>query len=174
MVILTIYTSPVQNSVKSFMTHGNKEKVVNIGSGRRQFIGVSFKIFKENPIVGVGLSKYNKAIIDSVISKKSYTRFKISDFKKTYGKQLSIYPHNIILEVISELGAIGLFLFIMLFYPFKHLFNRKNRFTYLTLMGFLYACTSFDLGTNMELFMFNTMLLLTSNKFTDIPDSSHL
>jgi len=73
---------------------------------------VALKLFYEHPIIGVGIGGFS---IFSEKIKREMGRFK--------------YPHNIILEIASELGFIGLILFItMLVFAISKLFYLRKKY----------------------------------------------
>ena len=65
----------------------------------------AYEIFKDNILFGVGLKNFREE------SKKSI--YKNSDYKKTDERQAT-HPHQIHLELLSELGLIGYILFLIL------------------------------------------------------------
>jgi hypothetical protein len=64
------------------------------------------------------------------------------------------YPHNIFLEIIVELGGVGLIVFSMLIYYTMRTYNRKNIFFYLFLISFVNAQFSGDLASNNYVFVY--------------------
>lgn len=158
-VVGLLCIEPLQNSVRSFMTHGDRERISNIGSGRLSMIAPSIKIIKENPVFGVGLNNWALAYANTRVSKKAYSRI---DFKKLYKREFTAYPHNIILEVLCELGIVGFVVFTFLFFPYRQLFDYKNIYWYLFVMGLIFSLLSNDITGNPAIFLFNTLLVLTS------------
>jgi O-antigen ligase len=109
---------------------------------------VALKLFYEHPIIGVGIGGF------SIFSEK--TKEEIERFK---------YPHNIILEIASELGSIGLILFItMLVFTMSKLFYLRKKYKCskssaladllisLIIFSFLTSLTSGDIN-NIALFV---------------------
>jgi len=123
----------VSDEAASFLSHG---KTTNIGKVKNDRVGVyipTLEIINENMLFGVGLGRWW-----DVYTKKIHV-YKHIDYT---------YPHNIFLEIASELGVIGLILFSVLFIPYRRLFNIDNRYNIFILLGFLYAATSSDLAQN--------------------------
>lgn len=97
---------------------------------------IAIKMFLDNYIFGAGLGGFE------------------TNFYSTLGAQLH-YPHNIILEVLSELGIIGFILFCIVFV--LTLFKLKNysiKIFILFLFSFYLALFSKDLSSNPFLFSF--------------------
>ena len=78
----------------------------------------AYEIFKDNVLFGVGLKNFREE------SKKSI--YENPDYYKTNQRQ-STHPHQIHLEILSELGLLGyIFFFILIFYSI--IFSAKNYF----------------------------------------------
>ena len=87
-----------------------------------------FQVFKENPIIGVGMHK----AVDSFYQNTRYPPFQ-SEF-------LPLDVHNTFLKVAAELGIIGLFFFMLIFlWPWKKSFQMlsNNKFFLISSMGIL-------------------------------------
>jgi len=105
---------------------------------------VALKLFYEHPIIGVGIGGFS---IFSENIKGEMRRFK--------------YPHNIILEIASELGFIGLILFItMLVFAISKLFYLRKKYKCSKL------CALPDLL--ISLIMFSFLASLTSGDINNI------
>ncbi|MDI6735233.1 MAG: O-antigen ligase family protein [bacterium] len=107
---------------------------------------VAIKLFSQHPFLGVGIGGFSNFSVEI----KGIERFK--------------YPHNIILEIGSELGLIGIIFFgLMIGFSFKHLIYLRNKYNYLKLwllpnvimslfvFSFLTSMTSGDIN-NLALF----------------------
>ncbi|MCF2132036.1 O-antigen ligase family protein [Strepomyces sp. STD 3.1] len=94
------------------------------------------------------------------------------------------YPHNIILEFLSELGLIGLLIFtLFILYPI-YILIRKGKTTSVFLHSeiltvlfcfmflFLNACTTGDINDNRLLLTFNSLILISLILHTDNRESS--
>ena len=136
-------------AVDSYLTRGHSKPIFE-QSGRQYLWKQAVKDFRAAPVLGVGLGKYNKQTREGV--SKSHFRRK-QDFSRTY-------PHNIFLEVLAELGLVGLSLFFILLRPGGWMTNFSEKYTYLFWLSFLFALTSGDLPANSGLFMFNTLAIL--------------
>ena len=72
---------------------------------------IATQLFRKNPFIGVGIGGYS-VFTESI-----------------HGKEKFIYPHNIILELASELGVAGLTLFlILIFYTLKNIFYYRTKY----------------------------------------------
>ena len=67
----------------------------------------AWEIFKDNPIVGIGPKNFRKEVC-----KAKYENIESLSSKK----RCTTHPHNIILEILSEHGVLGIMLFFMLIY----------------------------------------------------------
>jgi O-antigen ligase len=152
------YVDSLRASFESFVTHGHKMgmKMENAADSRLSVYKPTLEIFLEHPVAGVGLGKWWDHYRKKTMHPGSWfaTKFKMEK-KRDY-----TYPHNIILEILSELGLIGILLFILLFYPYRRLFEIKTGYSLLVILCFLYACTSSDITINSPLMIFNTLGIL--------------
>ena len=78
----------------------------------------AYEIFKDNVLFGVGLKNFREE------SKKSI--YENPDYYKTNQRQ-STHPHQIHLEILSELGLLGYILFLILIF-YSIIFSAKNYF----------------------------------------------
>ena len=78
----------------------------------------AYEIFKNNVLFGVGLKNFREE------SKKSI--YENPDYYKTNQRQ-STHPHQIHLEILSELGLLGYILFLILIF-YSIIFSAKNYF----------------------------------------------
>jgi len=93
-------------------------------------------LFYENPLFGSGIGSYSAI----------------------YGKGLRAYPHNIILELLAEIGLIGLFLFFLV--VISPAFSRLNLPLFLKIL-FLFVCIQYlKSGTYSEMKDFYFILIL--------------
>lgn len=91
----------------------------------------SYKMIKENPILGIGIKNFRNVCNDD-----KYSTFSKSDYKRC-----STHPHNYYIEIITELGLIGFiivcFLFIVIFYHFKIIFISLSNKKKIIFFGYL-------------------------------------
>ena len=80
----------------------------------------AYKIFKDNILFGVGLKNFREE------SKKKI--YENPDYKKTDGRQAT-HPHQVHLELLSELGLVGYISFFILIF-FSIIFSYKNYLIY--------------------------------------------
>lgn len=88
---------------------------------------VAIEVFQNHKMMGVGLKNYRKEVL-----------------KDAYSKNPSIHPHQVHLEVLSEIGIIGYISFFILFayslfFSIKNYFKEKNIFQ---LSGILFVTVS--------------------------------
>jgi len=94
--------------------------------GRLSRYSFSINLASSNPFLGSGLSSFYYYYKDSAEKDRDY-------------------PHNIFLEIFSELGVIGLILFIMLLtLPFLNFYSRKLRYDQQLLRFIIMALYFFD------------------------------
>ena len=67
----------------------------------------AYQIFKDNVYFGTGLKTFRK-----ICNEEKYSNNKIINFDK---KKCSTHPHNVVLEFLTEIGVLGLFLLIIFF-----------------------------------------------------------
>jgi O-antigen ligase len=154
--------------VHFFSTHRGTIKLSFFGQDRLVAYRPSLEIFADHPITGVGLGKWWSVYRPrmsplSEIHDRSY-------LKKIRGEIDYDYPHNIFLEILSELGLVGMGLFVLLFIPFKRLFRLSNEYNLLCLLGFLYASSSSDISQNSAPMIFNILSILRAKNL--LPASS--
>jgi len=155
--------SYLSDFARSFATHGETRKITRIGEDRLSAYGPTLNIFADHPVFGVGLGKWWAAY-----QKESRLPEWVKEqaIIKRIKKQIDMpYPHNIFLEILSELGIIGMVFFIMLFIPFKRLFILSNEYNFLCLLGFLYAWTSSDITQNSAPMIFNLLSILRAKGY---------
>ena len=114
-VILLYCMEPAQEALNSFLTHGhrNQMKVENFANDRIRLLKPTLDIVKENPVFGCGLGNWVIGYMHAIVSDKSYSNFNYkSEFKKDY----YYYPHNLLCELICELGVVGLVLYGLIFF----------------------------------------------------------
>lgn len=100
-------------------------------SGRSAFILKGVSDFLDNPLIGVG-----------------YGRFEVFG---DYGS----YPHNLIVEMLCELGIIGtLLLFIITRRPLYYLIKKQPACIYLLIVYFLRSMSSGGIDSNIVLFSY--------------------
>lgn len=125
----------ISSIAASFLTHGKSDQIENIqdANDRSGVYAPTFEIFAEKPIFGVGLGLWSKVFYDenNLLDDGEYK-----------------YPHSFLLEVLSELGIVGLVLYILLFRPLKRMFSLNNKYNIFILLGLVFATTSSDLTQN--------------------------
>jgi O-antigen ligase len=134
-----------QDPIDKYLSRGNSQGMYK-GSGRYAAFIETRKEFLSAPFLGVGLGKFGKSGSNIISAeRKSY---------RSYGDINRSYPHNILYEVLAELGIVGAILFVMLLKPGTWMFDFSNKFIFLFLLCFLFALTSGDFFTNGGVFIF--------------------
>jgi len=91
----------------------------------------SYEIWKEKPIIGIGLRNYSKQckIIKDKIEIKTRYEF------------CSTHPHNYFIEILLETGLIGLLIFFCIIYKIYYIFltNFRNNIDMIMLISFITA-----------------------------------
>jgi hypothetical protein len=133
LILLSINSDIIQNVLLSKSLSGAIEE-----SGRSELIKKGFELYKCNPFWGIGFGHYNyKGIFDT-------------------------YPHNLVVELLSEVGIFGVFL-VSLLCVFQisscrkklYLFHKLNFKPYLILLPlFVRAMISGNLTLNIMVFSF--------------------
>lgn len=114
-------------------------------SGRLMLFKAAIIDFNSSPLIGVGLGRFYK-------NKSKYINFKMHN-----SNTLNVYPHNLPLEILCELGIIGILLFILLLRPGFWLFHPESIYFYLFYLSFLFSLTSGDIISNSGVILFATL-----------------
>lgn len=123
-----------------------KEEGYMEGSGRSIFLLKGIADFLENPIFGIGYGNYE------ILGKHGY-------------------PHNMFVEILCEMGVVGLLLlFLIVITPTKYLIKENKSCVYLLIAYFLRSMTSGGLDSNIMLFsfIFATLCLTSSHSNKNI------
>lgn len=124
----------IQQSLLSDYFMKIEEEGVFKGSGRDFTIEQGFRLFEKNPLLGVGFAGYH------------------------YHRDYTAYPHNMIVEMLAELGSIGTIIVFYIFLSYKKslllMYNNNRQFMglYIVLAFFLRAMVSLSFGHNSILF----------------------
>ena len=141
--ILAITVVTMGVITQSYLSRGTDKNVFE-ESGRVMLFTKALNEFKTSPIVGTGLGKYSRTSKSTLVkSNKGY------------------YPHNILLEVLSELGGIGFILYIITFRFGAWVFDIKNKFNCMFLLTLLFSMTSGDLNANAGVVFFAVLARLS-------------
>jgi len=153
--------------------HRNTSKITHFADDRLSAYTPTLRIFGDHPLVGVGLGQWWKSY-QKENRLPDWLKAKTIE-KKMRGQMDVQYPHNIFLEILAELGIIGMVCFLLLFLPFRRIFSLSNEYNVLCLLGLLYACSSSDITQNSAPMIFNLLsilrargLLPSSDEDTDI------
>ncbi len=116
-----------------------------------------YVIWKENMLMGVGLKNFRYVCPNMV-----------SNFEDREFYSCNIHPHNLLLELLSEIGLIGLFLFILFFGLLVNKYYKKR--DYLAWFTIFIQLTpmvnaSFFTTFNINLFMMSFMFVILATKY---------
>ena len=150
-LVFLIFISVFINSVFSQRLASSFSLSDISNAGRIQIWETSFDVFFENPVLGAGLGSL-PVFFDPKASVKS-----------------PINAHNTYLDILSELGLVGIFLFFaFLFYLFKNLLFKKDKFDFLRL-GILWSLAWFLVHSFFETSLFSVPVLVSFCFVTAIP-----
>lgn len=143
-IVIQLSSISISSNVASFLTHGKSDKIENVekADDRSGIYPGTIAVIADNPVFGVGLAMWFKHYYNYI--------------GKNVGSDY-LYPHNFLLEVLSELGLIGLVLFLFLFKPYKRIFCLNNQYNIFILLGLLFASTSSDITQNSTPFIFSLL-----------------
>ena len=79
----------------------------------------AYEIFKKYPLIGSGLKTFREQCKDVEI-KEYYIKYNLDTKTNIYENKCNTHPHQIYLELLSESGVTGLFLFFMFFIYFLY------------------------------------------------------
>lgn len=121
-------------------------------SGRPQLFSRAIADFFSSPVVGVGLGAFG----DSSGHGSHTFSYAGGSPKQGY------YPHNVALEILAELGIIGVILGALALRPGKWLRDITNPYFYPFLLVFLFSMSSGDINANVGVIILGTLARLTS------------
>lgn len=138
----------IESTINSYLSRDQDQGLLE-ESGRPQLFRIAMDEFLSSPVVGVGLGAYGESVIGSSTSHTTQS-----------GK--GNYPHNIILEILAELGVLGGILASIAMRPGRWMFNLRNPYVYPFVLTFLYSMSSGDINANTGVFIFGTLARLTT------------
>lgn len=118
-------------------------------SGRPQLFARAINDFVSSPLFGIGLGKFGAASVD---------RMQLGN--KAHVSSQGYYPHNILMEFLSESGAIGLIFFILTLRPGRWMLGLDNPFVYFFMLAALFSMTSGDINANIGVTIFGVLARL--------------
>lgn len=139
----------IETAANSYFSRGQNQGFIE-ESGRPMLFNRAMNDILSTPVLGVGLGKFGESAIRG---SKIYSR---------NSSNLGAYPHNIILELLSELGVLGLMAALVAMRPGKWLLDLKNPYFYPFLFALLCSMSSGDINANTGLFIFGALARLTS------------
>lgn len=140
----------IETTLNSYFSRGQHQGFVE-ESGRPQIFSLAANDFLSAPVVGVGLGVFGR----------SSGHFSKDLFGKTSSKQ-GLHPHNIVLEILTELGMLGMILAVIALRPGKWLLDLRNPYFYPFLLTVAFSMSSGDITTNTGVIIFGTLARLTS------------
>jgi len=129
-------------------------KLTEISSLDARYKGIKagFSMFKDNPIVGVGLGGFNNPKYGEILSEIKY-------------------PHNIFLEYLFEFGFIGLIAFLIILYLLiKRLYGFSKTLSIIFLYTLWLALFSHDISSQKEVFIFFSVFVLNKNDINKLTE----
>lgn len=132
------------NSIKEMVSFGKTDDgTIN---SRLEAYKTGFKIFRENFIFGAGLGSFNSHHFGSDIG------------------VILLYPHNIVIEFLCELGIVGFLYFMLFIYSVvKNLIKQKSELLLILIYGLILGMFSKDLSSNGLIWMFLSIFNLKKN-----------
>jgi O-antigen ligase len=131
---LALANSPgFQRGAAQFLSHGEASSLSEIQNDRSPVYAPTLALVAERPLSGVGLGQWSRVFYDR------YGLYDDGSYK---------YPHNFLLEILSELGVPGLLFWLLLFVPLRSLLRDPRGYAWFVLLGLLYAGTSSDITQN--------------------------
>jgi O-antigen ligase len=103
----------------------------------------AFQEFLSAPVFGVGLGQFGRA-----------------DLAIAYQSNFGSYPHNIVLEILSSTGIVGMILFVMVLRPGRWMLHITTPYSILFLLSGLFAMTSGDVVANSGVIIFGVLARL--------------
>ena len=140
----------VYQSILSDYINVLTEKGVLAGSGREDLFERGVYLFENNPLTGVGFGGYN------------------------YYGDYKAYPHNLIVELLSEVGVLGLFFIFITLYINRSwtclLYDKRKeiKMFYVVLALFARSMISLSITGNIILFSFMSACVFFNNKIFNI------
>lgn len=142
MLIIFTLAFSFSKSFKKRVFQANSD-IVKIASGdlnsswgiRVAYWMVSYEILKENIIFGVGTGDYKEAITKT-LEKKEFSKFP----KKMKEFMIRQHTHNQFLMVIIQMGLVGIFMVILIFYQLLKVslgLNNRNMFVLFLVIYFI-------------------------------------
>lgn len=97
---------------------------------------IAFDIFKENKLLGVGLSNYKNITQEKFIEKYNY-----------YDNEKMMYVHNSYLHILASCGILGLILFLISIISIIYYYIKKQDFLVFSLVASFFICCFWDAYT---------------------------
>jgi O-antigen ligase len=107
LALALLLVTPLAGYYALFSGEAARERILTVGdgTGRTTLWQVGWRIFEDNPIMGVGVGNYKENVIHYVVQPGALLRNDLVVDK-------SLIPHNVYLHIGAELGVIGLALFV--------------------------------------------------------------
>lgn len=141
LIIIAILLFNFDIFINNYISRNGSEllKDKNVSS-RLQMYNYAYKEFKSNFFIGIGLDNYNFSVHD--------------------------YPHNLILELLAELGTIGFILYFLGLKPINMFYN--NMFSNVFLLYFIFSMFSFDIGGNGIIILLSFISFIFNKRYNHI------
>ncbi|MCA9422354.1 MAG: O-antigen ligase family protein [Nitrospira sp.] len=144
LVVLLVSLPYIEAPLANYMDR-DSEKGAFQESGRAMLFSKAWTEFRDSPVFGQGVGNF---------SRDPYPKsFRI-------GNQEGYYPHNLILEIMCELGTVGLAFFVIAMRPGKHYWHINNIYQILFIVSFIFAMTSGSIAANGGVLVFGVLARL--------------
>ncbi len=140
----------IETVVDSYFSRGQHQGFVE-ESGRPELFARAVSDFMSSPVVGVGLGAFGQSAVRG------------SNVRPKNSSNQGFYPHNMVMELLSELGIIGIILATVAMRPGKWLLDLRNPYYYPFALSMLFAMTSGDVNANIGVFVLGTVARITSD-----------
>jgi hypothetical protein len=107
-----------KNIIKKMIITEEKKEFLYKKNHYFSHYSTAFQIFRENPLMGVGLKNFRHYCNDPKYDKKIHPTL--------VKKNCTTHPHNLLFEILSELGGIGAILFFSSFFYIFYIFIRNS------------------------------------------------
>jgi O-antigen ligase len=147
MLIAVMVSLPyIYGRLKDYITRDTDKSAFD-ESGRSALFSRAWNEYVDSPIVGQGMGNFAREGVSSGILTK---------------RETGNYPHNIILEVMCELGSIGLILFVIALRPGRHFWRIGNIYQILFIVYLIFSMTSGNIAANAGVMVFGALARLAA------------
>ncbi len=136
----------IYGTITNYISRDTNENAF-VESGRSALFSRAWSEYMDSPLVGQGMGNFaRKGVSTAALGKR----------------RTGNYPHNIILEVMSELGTFGLIFFIIALRPGRHYWRISNIYQILFIVYLVFSMTSGNIVANAGIMVFGVLARLAS------------